>query len=146
MKAVSSDRANGEGTRPVEASGRILIVDDHLRSAECLASILKMWGYETRFAQLGSAAISEANNFHPDVVLLDIDMPDMDGYTVAQNLRGEPSFDSTLIVAITGHSSEADIQRARKAGFDKHFVKPVEIDALRDCLAQDTQHGHGQGR
>jgi two-component system CheB/CheR fusion protein len=144
MKGVSRNRANVEWTRPVEACRRILIVDDHLRSAECLASIVKMWGYETRFANLGAAAISEAISFHPDVVLLDIDMPDMDGYAVAQALRREPSFDSTLIVAMTGHSSEADIQKARKAGFDRHFVKPLEIDALRDCLAQATQVDQGR--
>src|SRR5258708_7762164 len=85
--ASPGGRGAGESLSPGEDSRRILIVDDDADSAECLKSIVKLWGYESRIAYQGVQAISEASAFRPDVVLLDIDLPGMDGYSVAEALR-----------------------------------------------------------
>ncbi len=114
---------------------RVLVVDDNAHSAESLALIIDLWGYETRIAYNGSQAIELARDFRPEIVLLDIGLPGMDGYTVARVFRGELSLRSTILLAMTGYGREEDQRKAVEAGFDRHLLKPLELDVLENLLA-----------
>jgi PAS domain S-box-containing protein len=118
------------------AGRRILVVDDNEDSAVSLALLLELSGHEVRTAGDGSAALSEARSFRPEVVLLDIGLPHMDGYEVARRLRGEEDLRGLLLFAMTGYGQEEDVRRSRQAGFDQHLVKPVDLPKLLDLLAR----------
>jgi CheY-like chemotaxis protein len=93
-----------------------------------LASLLlSAQGYEVRSAPDGHTALRVAAEFRPQAALLDIGMPDMDGYELARRMRSEPSLRDALLIAVTGYGMEADIERSRAAGFDHHLVKPVDF-------------------
>lgn len=113
---------------------RILIVDDNSDSADSLALLLELDGHETHTAPDGLAALEAAERLHPDVVLLDIGLPRMDGYEVCRRLRKEPWCASTMLVALTGWGQHDDRRRSREAGFDHHLVKPVDHAALMQLL------------
>ncbi|MDB6007420.1 MAG: two-component hybrid sensor and regulator [Prosthecobacter sp.] len=113
---------------------RILIVDDNTDSAQSLAALQRRRGHETRTAFTGPDALKEAVEFLPDVVLLDIGLPGMDGFEVARQLRLMPQFQDVQLIAMSGYGSPEDRATGRKAGFDEHLVKPVELDVLRECL------------
>lgn len=112
---------------------RILVVDDIQDSADSLAQMLSMSGHDARAVHDGSAALDIARAFHPEVVLLDIGMPVMDGYEVARALRAEHGNKMTL-VALTGYAQAADREAARNAGFNHHLAKPVDLQALGELL------------
>jgi signal transduction histidine kinase len=114
---------------------RILVVDDNVDSAEAMAMMLQMAGNEVRMSHDGPSALAEAANFRPDVVLLDIGLPGMDGYEVARRLRALPHLQQALLIAQTGWGQADDRRRAREAGFDHHLVKPVELSALHELIA-----------
>ena len=119
---------------PADArSLRILIVDDNADAADSIAMLLNMEGHQTRAVNTARAALLAVPEFKPEVVLLDIGLPEMDGYEVARRLRqnGRPSM---RLVAVTGYGQPADRRRAQAAGFDEHMVKPVEPTALQDFL------------
>ncbi len=118
-----------------ESRPRILIVDDNVRTAQGFAQILTLLGNETRTAYNGHDAITEALAFRPEFILLDIGLPGMDGYQVAERLRGE-GFSGSRIIAITGYGDEEDRRRSKEAGFDFHLVKPIDVDALVSLIAQ----------
>lgn len=119
-----------------KASGRrVLIVDDNEDSANSLALILKLGGHETASVYSASAALECAVSFKPDVVLLDIGLPGMDGYEVAQKMRELPGLRDVRLVAVTGYGRSDDRLRARDAGFDDHLTKPVELPVLEKTLA-----------
>ncbi len=115
---------------------RVLIVDDNLASALALADLLRMSGYEVRSAHDGREAISAARLHRPEVILLDIGLPGMDGYQVAERLRREEGLAGATIIAITGYGEEHSRRRSREAGFDHHLVKPVDYDNLLGLLAR----------
>ena len=115
---------------------RILVVDDHADVAECLAMLLKDLGHEVHTACDGSSAFEAVRTFGPEVVLLDIGLPEMDGYEVARRLRAEHGPDKLLLVALTGYGQEADRRRTREAGFDEHLLKPAGGADLNRLLAQ----------
>jgi CheY-like chemotaxis protein len=98
--------------------------------------LLQMMGHETRTAHDGLAAVELAELFEPDVVLLDIGMPKLDGYEAVRRIASRGWASSTLLVALTGWGQEADRERAKAAGFHVHLTKPVEPDVLRDVLAR----------
>ena len=123
-----------EGSSPM-GSRRVLVVDDNRDSVETMALLLHLWGHEVRTAYDGPSALALAAEYRPDVVLLDIGLPGMNGYEVAKRLREIPGLEKSVLVAVTGYGQESDRQRARKAGFDRHLVKPVEPTALQDLLA-----------
>jgi two-component system CheB/CheR fusion protein len=123
-----------DGTRP-PAGLRILLVDDSREMTQILAPLLAHWGYEVRQAHNGNNALEAADGFVPDVVLLDIAMPDMDGWEVVRRLRAQPELRETLCVAVTGLSSDDARRRSREAGFDHHLVKPVDPSELHAVLA-----------
>ena len=119
------------GARPRR---RILIVDDLRDSAESLAMLLRLAGHETRLAFDGEEAIEAAEEFRPDVVLLDLGMPRLNGFEACRRIRARDWASDALLVAVTGWGQDADRQRSREAGFDAHLVKPVNYDELEELL------------
>ncbi len=117
------------------AGKRILVVDDSADTVNGLTRLLRREGYEVASAEDGAEALDLAPHFQPEIVLLDIGLPGMDGYEVARLLRLDEWCRHSLIVAISGYGQKADIARSQNAGFDRHFVKPVEFANLRDYLA-----------
>jgi CheY-like chemotaxis protein len=117
---------------------RVLIADDNEDAADMLAQLVRMRGYEVVVAHDGLEAVSSAASFMPDVALLDIGMPEMDGHQVAAELRRERGAEVTL-VAITGWGDGDDKQRASSAGFDHHMTKPIDLDGLISWLAARSQ-------
>ena len=114
---------------------RILVTDDNVDAAMTLASLLEMHGHDLRIAHDGPQALQMAAQFQPEVVFLDIGMPGMTGYEVARRLRGMPELERSTIVAVSGWGAKDDLSRAREAGFDRHFTKPVAPQHLNDFLA-----------
>lgn len=113
---------------------RVLVVDDNADAADSLVLLLQLVGLETQAAYDGPTAIAMAEQFKPEIVLLDIGMPDMDGYEVARRLRALPHLPIRLVVALTGWGQEEDRQRSHEAGIDQHLVKPVRLEALTAVL------------
>src|SRR5262249_37784704 len=118
---------------------RVLVVDDNTDAADSLAMLLRLTGHEVRIVHDGPAALESAATFRPDVVLLDIGLPGMDGYAVARHLREESCTREVLLIAVSGYGQEEDQLRSRQAGFDHHLVKPVEFTALQQLLPSLTQ-------
>jgi signal transduction histidine kinase len=114
---------------------RVLAVDDNQDALQSTALLLELSGYEVQQAHDGSEGLAKARPFMPDVVLLDIGLPGMDGYEVARKLRKLPGLERVLIVALTGYSQAEDRQRSAEAGFDHHLTKPVDPDELQALLA-----------
>ena len=114
---------------------RILVVDDSVDSAETLGELLKIWGHEVLLAHDGPAAVAAARDYRPEVVLLDIGLPGMDGFAVATQLRKE-GIGGRMLVALTGYGEQQDKDRAHKAGFDHHLVKPIDPDTLQKLLVR----------
>jgi PAS domain S-box-containing protein len=113
---------------------RVLIVDDNADAAQSLAECLRMSGHEVRYTSDGAGAVADAACLRPEVVILDIGMPTMDGYEVLKRLRALPAARSALIVALTGFAQERDVQCAIEAGFDHHFAKPIDFGRLSALL------------
>lgn len=113
---------------------RILIVDDNVDAAESLAMLQELRGHSTRIAYNGAAGLLVAGEFEPDVVLLDIGLPGMDGYEVVRRLRTMPRMAHAFVVAMTGYGSANDRRLAMEAGFDRHLVKPADLEILRGWL------------
>ncbi|HYD61064.1 MAG TPA: response regulator [Noviherbaspirillum sp.] len=132
--------AAARGSR-VDKAFRILVADDNADAAESLATTLEIGGHVVRIAGNGQQALRLALEFLPDVIFLDIGMPDMDGYEVARRLRKTPGMERVVLVALTGWGTEEDQLRARDAGFDQHLTKPTRfaaIDELLSALAHST--------
>jgi CheY-like chemotaxis protein len=115
---------------------RIMIVDDNRDSADSLASLLQLDGHETQVAYRGDTALERAPQFRPALVLLDIGLPDMDGYEVARKLRATPATAAVGLIAVTGYGGGEDERRTREAGFDAHLVKPIDLGCLERIIAQ----------
>ena len=118
---------------------RILVADDNRDAAASLATLLALDGHEISVAHDGSVAVEAAETFRPDIALLDIGMPKLNGYEVAQRIRAAPWGQSMLLIAVTGWGQSEDKRRALEAGFNHHFTKPLDLDAfgafLGDALA-----------
>jgi CheY-like chemotaxis protein len=113
---------------------RILVVDDNRDAASSLALLLEITGNETNTAHDGAAALEAAESRRPDVVLLDIGLPTLNGYEVARRIRKQPWGKEMLLIALTGWGQEEDRRQSREAGFDGHLVKPVEYLELVSLL------------
>jgi CheY-like chemotaxis protein/anti-sigma regulatory factor (Ser/Thr protein kinase) len=114
---------------------RILVVDDLAASAETLMTLLEMEGFEVRVAHEGQQALQLAREFLPDVVLLDIGLPGMNGFEVAHGLRSQPESREALLIALTGYGEAESRVRSAEAGFDFHMVKPADVNLLLSMLA-----------
>jgi len=117
-----------------DAAVRVLIVEDNRDAAESLAILLELFGHDVRMVHDGLAAIDAAGAALPDVMLVDIGLPGIDGYEVARRLRSDARFAPTTLVALTGYGRDDDQRRAVAAGFDRHLVKPVTVEALQEIL------------
>lgn len=127
------DRANGfTGS----VGHRILVCDDNVDSAQSLAMLLKLLGNEIRVANDGEEGLRQATAFHPELVFLDIGMPGLNGYDLCRRLREEPWGREATIVALTGWGQEEDRRQSLEAGFDRHFVKPVEPVQIERLIAE----------
>jgi PAS domain S-box-containing protein len=121
----------------VSSQRKILVVDDNVDSANSMALILKLDGHETRVAYDGEEALDLATAFKPELVLLDIGLPGLDGYRVAQRFRAMPQTPRAILIAITGYGQPEDQRRAKEAGFDHFLVKPVDLAALAALINAD---------
>ena len=119
----------------------VLVVDDSRDCAESLALLVRLWGHEAVVAYDGPAALDVARTRAPDVVLLDIAMPKMDGYQLAGRLRQVAGLEEALLVAVSGHGNEADVRRCEEAGIDCHFLKPVDPAELEKALGKAERLG-----
>jgi CheY-like chemotaxis protein len=114
----------------------VLIVDDNKQLANGLARMFKIHGYEAQVAYDGPEAIDAARDLRPDVILLDIGLPTLDGHQVARALRADESFADVIIIAISGYGQDDDRNRSLDAGFNHHLVKPLEFETVAELLAQ----------
>jgi CheY-like chemotaxis protein/two-component sensor histidine kinase len=137
--------ASADGLEPVirtastKAPARILVVDDLAASAETLMTLLEMEGFVVKVASEGMAALKIAEDFRPDVVLLDIGLPGMNGFEVAHRLRTQPASRDALLIALTGYGEAESRSRSVQAGFDFHMVKPADVNLLLSMLANPQQ-------
>jgi two-component system CheB/CheR fusion protein len=139
--ASGAPASPGEFATPVAKSGatttplRVLVVDDNVDAARTLEHVLSRAGHRVALAHDGAGALASAATLHPEVVLLDIGLPGMDGYAVAARLRAA-GHERAAFVAITGYGQDDDLRRSQTAGFDRHLVKPIDGAALRQLLAE----------
>ena len=121
-------------TPETTAKKRVLVVDDNRDSAKTLAMLLKMTGYETLTAGDGASAIESTTSFKPEIILLDIGLPDMSGYDVCKKLREQPLDPRPKIVAVTGWGADHVQERSGDDGFDGHVAKPVDFKTLQGLI------------
>lgn len=115
----------------------MLVVDDNVDAAESLAELLKLAGHDVRTAHTGPLAVEAAEAYTPDVVLLDIGLPGLNGYEVARRLRANAALKGVRLVAVTGYGRDTDLQLAQEAGFDAHMVKPVQLAKVLALLSEE---------
>jgi PAS domain S-box-containing protein len=123
----------------LDSKRRVLVVDDNVDAATTLSELIKLWGHEVYTAYDGPSAVEAALTYLPDIILLDIGLPRMDGYEVARQLRQEPRLSKTLLIALTGYGQEKDHQYSQEVGFDQHFTKPVDIQTLQRILGSQRR-------
>ena len=113
---------------------RILVADDFPQAAATLAQLLRQEGYEVQIARDGLEAVTAAEHFHPDVIVLDLAMPELNGYDAARRIRQEPWGKDVVLIALTGWGQQRDRHRTKEAGFDAHLTKPVKYEAILELL------------
>ena len=126
--------SRGDQDRRPAPSKRLLVVDDNRDAAETLREVLQAYGYVTQVAYDGPSGLEAAKSFHPDVALVDIGLPTMDGYEVARRIRRLPELRTVRLIAVTGYGQASDRRRSAQAGFDYHLVKPVDLAELRRSI------------
>jgi PAS domain S-box-containing protein len=124
-----------EIAEPTGSSLRVLVVDDNLDAAQSLAMLLQASGHQVRMAHTGPTALEAAIDYRPNVVLLDIGLPEMDGYEVAKRIREQPLLQNIVLVAMTGYGHDTDRQRSQEGGFNAHLVKPADFAKVQQILA-----------
>jgi two-component system CheB/CheR fusion protein len=130
--ADASSTAQSHARRPL----RILIVDDNRDAAETMAMLIQAIGHEARMVHEGSAAAKAARSYAPDLVLLDIGLPGMDGYQVARQFKGYDDLRHIRLAAATGYGQDQDRKRAVEAGFDEFLVKPISFESLQKLIGR----------
>lgn len=113
---------------------RVLVVDDHPDTTEVLAVLLGLLGFETRCAARGRDVLQCAREFDPELILLDIGLPDINGFEVVHALRADARLAARVIVAVSGWSRPQDLARAKRTGFDDYLIKPIDLGKLREVL------------
>jgi signal transduction histidine kinase len=134
--AVASTSANADARAPLQVRRRILVADDNSDALESLATLLELGGHEVFSAANGALALECAERHLPEVALLDIGMPKLDGYEVARRIRAQPWGRGITLVALTGWGQDSDRRRSGEAGFDSHLVKPLDLDKLTELLGR----------
>jgi two-component system, chemotaxis family, CheB/CheR fusion protein len=134
-RIAAPQRAPADSAAPPAAKRRILVVDDNSDVADSLAMLLRLEGHEVETVYTAPGTFEAVQRMRPDAVLLDIGLPQMDGYEIARRLRADPAASRVHLIALTGYGQEHDRERAREAGFGAHLVKPADIDAVNQILA-----------
>jgi CheY-like chemotaxis protein len=142
--ALEQSMMNAEGAPRTQR--RILVADDNNDALESLATLLQLSGHEVYTAANGAVALESAEQHRPEVALLDIGMPKLDGYEVARRIRAQPWGQRITLVALTGWGQDSDRRRSQEAGFDSHLVKPLDLDKLTELLAELPVAGAGAPR
>jgi two-component system, sensor histidine kinase len=139
LPRVAEPAAPASRDDPIEPAParHVLIVEDNQDAREGLRLLLESWGHRVEEAADGERGVEQALASKPDVALIDVGLPGLDGYEVARKIRGGPGGRSIRLVAVTGYGQPEAIQRAHEAGFSAHLVKPLDPDALRRLLAED---------
>jgi PAS domain S-box-containing protein len=137
------DRVSGDEQAPRHLGRRVLVVDDSVDAADTTATLLEAAGCVVRARYSGEHAVAEITEFQPEIVLLDLGMPGVNGIETCRRMRALPGGCSVFIVAVTGWGQEDDRRRTRDAGFDAHLVKPVEPNALLDVIEHARRPGSG---
>lgn len=138
---LAPDRVEGRQPKPATPTGlRVLVVDDNVDAAHTLAMLVQLAGHDVRIAYDGPPALTLAEAFQPQVVLLDLNLPAMDGYEVARKLREKPETQEVVLAAVSGWGQPEDRRRSKEAGFDRHYVKPVDPNIITKLLS-DAQRG-----
>ena len=136
---ISADAASHEKLN-------VLLVDDNQAAAEMLRMVVGMLGHHVNLAFDGKQAIEAAEKFRPDIILMDIGMPVMNGNEAARHIRQQSWGKDMTLIALTGWGQEEDRRRTREAGFDKHLVKPADPTELQNIFKQHNQNGPGESR
>jgi signal transduction histidine kinase/ActR/RegA family two-component response regulator len=134
--AHDAGAANDANVVPDNGNLRVLVVDDNADAAQMLAALLEVQGHAVSVEYDARGALARARSEHPDVLLLDIGLPDMDGYELARRLRAQPENARATLVALTGYGQNQDREEAQQAGFDHYLVKPADLNEVNDVLAQ----------
>jgi CheY-like chemotaxis protein len=113
---------------------RLMVIDDNKDAAESMSMLFELWGHEVICVYDGRTALETAAKYRPDAVFLDIGLPGMDGYEIAERLRDLPQSARTILVAITGYGQDDDRRRSREAGIDHHLIKPVAPETLQKLI------------
>ncbi len=121
---------------PLQVKLRVLIVDDHVDAAQTMERLLKRRNCDVLMAHDGPSGLLAAGEFRPDVLLLDLGLPGLDGFELAKNLKAKPEFSKSLFIAISGYAQESDTLRSREAGFHHHFAKPVNLNQLTAVMRE----------
>jgi CheY-like chemotaxis protein len=128
---------------PTTATGRrVLIVDDNVDAAQSLALILEDWQHVVEYCYDSTKAIAIAQQFRPDVVLLDIGMPNLNGFDLARQFRATPELKTVRLVAVTGYGTPIHLDAGKNAGFEHHLVKPVDLEKLEEVLSLAAESRH----
>ena len=144
LSALEQSMTNAEASTRTQR--RILVADDNNDALESLATLLQLSGHEVYTASNGAVALESAEQHRPEVALLDIGMPKLDGYEVARRIRAQPWGQRITLVALTGWGQDSDRKRSQEAGFDSHLVKPLDLDKLTELLAALPLAGSGVAR
>jgi DNA-binding response OmpR family regulator len=130
-----------EGLKP-SASLKVLVVDDNVDAADTLGDLLRLSGHEVSLAYDGLSALKSAQSSRPQAVVLDLGLPGMNGFDVARSLREDATMNGMLLIAVSGYGQDEDRRRTTEAGFDRHFVKPLDFQALLSALGATPSRNH----
>ena len=136
LRTAPGAAAGAEGAAPPRSACRVLVVEDNVDAAESMRMLLEAIGHEVGVVNDGALALDEARRMRPDVILLDIGLPGMDGYQLAAALRALPETSRAHLIAVSGYGQEKDRARSAQAGFDLHLVKPVDPDRLTEAIGR----------
>jgi PAS domain S-box-containing protein len=134
QEATSAQEFPGGDAPQQQKSLSILVVDDNVDAASTLGNLLSLYGHDLSIEHDALKALERIHQQLPDICILDIGLPNMDGYELAQRIKQNPLMDQTTLIAVTGYGQESDIKRALESGFDYHLVKPVDFDKLIDII------------
>jgi CheY-like chemotaxis protein len=133
-RSAPRPKARGVSTGEGVTSRKILLIEDNQFVAESLAAWLDDCGHQVRIAATGAAGLREAEAFRPELIFVDIGLPDMTGHETARKLRDMPAVEDAVLIAVTGYGQEDDRRRSREAGFDHHWIKPLTTEMLSELL------------
>ena len=141
----AGDQETLKAPEALESARRVLVVEDNRDAADTLAAAVRSWGHVVQVAYDGMSALDSARDFRPDVALLDIGLPGLNGYQLADRLKAQFGDDDILLIAVSGYAQEEDLERSLNAGIARHFAKPVDLELLRELLARPQPVPNGPG-